>query len=180
MKTSRILSALAAPLAAAAVLASSASCVHYRLGSMLPSDIKTVAVPTAKNNTDEPFLEQDATSAIIGQIQMDGSLKVVSEDQADAVLSVVLTRFWLDPVSYVSGSASTANEYRMNLSASIVLRRRSDNAVVVESPSVVGWTDFDFTGDLTSSKSIALRPTADDLGRRIVDTLVQYWPENVD
>ncbi len=162
---------------AAALLVSSPACVHYQLGSMLPADIKTVCVPTVQNQTDEPFLEQDATSAIISQIQMDGSLKVVAEDQADAILDVALTRFWLDPVSYVSGSASTANEYRMNLSASIVLRRRADKSVVLESPSVVGWTDFDFTGDLTSSKAIALRPTADDLGRRIVNTLVQYWPE---
>lgn len=168
---------LLAAAAAAALLASSPACVHYRLGSMLPADIKTVAVPTVKNNTDEPFLEQDATSAIIGQIQMDGSLKVVGEDQADTILDVVLTRFWLDPVSYVSGSASTANEYRMYLAASIVLRRRADKSIVLETPSVIGWSDFDFTGDLTSSKAIALRPTADDLGRRIVNELVQFWPE---
>ena len=170
---------LAAALAAA-LLASAPACVHYRLGSMLPADIQTVCVPTVKNNTDEPFLEQDATSAIIAQLQMDGSLKVVSEDQADAVLTVVLTRFWLDPVSYVSGTSSTANEYRMNLSASIVLSRRSDKSVVLESPTVTGWSDFDFTGDITSSKAIALRPTADDLGRRIVNELVQYWPEHDD
>ena len=165
---------------AAALLAAAPACVHYQLGSMLPADIKTVCVPTVQNQTDEPFLEQDATSAIISQIQMDGSLRVVAEDQADAVLDVALTRFWLDPVSYVSGSASTANEYRMNLSAAIVLRRRADKSVVLESPSVVGWTDFDFTGDLTSSKAIALRPTAEDLGRRIVNELVQYWPEHDD
>lgn len=176
MKFPRIASALAA----AAILASSPACVHYRLGSMLPADIKTVAVPTVKNHTEEPFLEQDATSAVISQIQMDGSLKVVAEEQADAILDVVLTRFWLVPVSYASGSPSTTREYRMNLSASIVLRRRSDKAVIVESPAIVGWTDFEFTGDLTSSKSVALRPTADDLGRRIVDALVQYWPENAD
>lgn len=170
---------LAAALSAA-LLASSPACVHYRLGSMLPADIKTVAVPTVQNQTDEPFLEQDSTSAIISQIQMDGSLKVVDENQADAVLDVVLTRFWLVPVSYASGSASTANEYRMNLSASIVLRRRSDKSIVLESPAVVGWTDFDFTGDLTSSKAIALRPAAEDLGRRIVNELVQYWPGHDD
>ena len=171
--------AIAAAIAAA-VLASSPACVHYQLGSMLPADIKTVYIPTVKNNTNEPFLEQDATSAIISQIQMDGSLKVVSEDRADAILDVVLTQFWLDPVSYVSGATSTANEYRMNLSASIVLSRRADKSIVLESPTVTGWSDFDFTGDLTTSKAIALRPTADDLGRRIVNELVQYWPEHDD
>ena len=161
---------------AAALLASSPACVHYQLGSMLPADIKTVAVPTVKNNTDEPFLEQDATSAIISQIQMDGSLRLASEDAADTVLDVKLTNFDLDPVGYVSGESSTVDQYRMRITASFVLRRQSDNSVVAESPSVTGWYDFDFTGDLTSSKAIALRPAAEDLGRRIVAAITQYWP----
>ena len=59
---------------------------------------------------------------------------------------------------------------------SIVTHDIPDNSVVAESPAVAGWYDFDFTGDLTSSKAVALRPTADDLGRRIVSAIVQYWP----
>lgn len=163
---------------ATAILAMAPACVHYHLGSMLPPDIRTVYVPTVQNQTDEPFLEQDTTSAIISQIQMDGSLKVVPESQADAVLDVVLTRFWINAISYVYGS--TAKEYRMNLKASIVLRRRSDNSVILESPAIEGWSDFEFTGDLTSSKAVALRPTAEDLGRRIINKVVMYWPEHAE
>lgn len=163
---------------ATAILAMAPACVHYHLGSMLPPDIRTVYVPTVLNQTNEPFLEQDTTSAIIAQIQMDGSLKVVSESQADAILDVTLTRFWIYAVSYVSGA--TAKEYRMNMKASIVLRRRSDDSVILETTGIQGWTDFEFTGDLTSSKAVALRPTAEDLGRRIIDKVVQYWPEHVE
>jgi len=164
----------------AALFAAAPGCVRYHLGSMLPPDIQTVFVPTVQNQTVEPFLEQDTTSAVISQIQMDGSLKVTDEDKADAILDVVLTRFWLAPVSYASKAASTATEYRMNITASIVLRRLSDGSVILESPSITGYADFDYTGDLTSSKAIALRPTAEDLGRRIVNELVMYWPEHDD
>lgn len=172
----RIRTASAAALLLGTLLALAPACVHYRLGSMLPADIRTVHVPTCVNRTTEPFLEQDTTSAILAALQMDGALKVVPEDQADTILDITITDFWLDPVSYVSGEASTANEYRMNIRASIVLRRRIGSDVVLEQNDIVGYEDFDFTGDLTSSKNIALRPAAEDLGRRIVNAIVQYWP----
>ena len=163
-------------LAAALLLLLTAGCANYRLGSMLPDDLKTVYIPTCKNETAEPLIEQDVTRAILAQIQMDGSLRVASADDADTVLEITLTKFWLDPVAYEAGKSSTANQYRMSIKASFVLRRRADNSVVVDSPSVTGWYDFDFAGDMTSSKNIALRPAAEDLGRRIVGQIVQYWP----
>ena len=52
----------------------------------------------------------------------------------------------------------------------------SHNQWVIIGGLAVLLADFDFTGDLTSSKAVALRPTADDLGRRIVSAIVQYWP----
>ena len=162
-----------AALAAAAFLA---GCVEYHLGSMLPSDIRTVYMPTCINETSEPLIELDATRAILSQIQMDGSLRIASEATADTILDVKLTNFDLDPVGYVAGDSSTVDQYRMRITASFVLRRQSDNTVVAESPSVTGWYDFDFTGDLTSSKAVALRPAAEDLGRRIVAAITQYWP----
>ncbi len=167
----RSLTSLALPL----LLLLSTGCASYQLGSMLPDDIQTVYMPTCINETTEPMIEQDVTSAILSEIQMDGSLRVVSKDVADTILDVTLTKFWLDPVAYVEGQSSTANQYRMNIRASFVLRKRVDQSVVAESPGVTGWYDFNFAGDMTSSKNIALRPTADDLGRRIVNGIVQYW-----
>lgn len=159
-----------------ALLLLAAGCIRYQLGTMLPDDIRTVYMPTCVNKTLEPRIEQDVTRAILAQIQMDGSLKIASADTADTILEVSLNNFWLDPVAYASGAASTVNEYRMNIQASFVLRRRKDNSVVIEAPSILGWYEFEFAGDMTSSKAVALRPTAEDLGRRIVTRIVQYWP----
>ena len=159
-------------------LGMSGGCVGYRLGSMLPGNIKTVYVPTAINRTTEPRIESDVTAAVISQIQMDGSLTIVaSAEQADSILEVVLTKFWLEPVSYKRGESSTANEYRMQISASFVLRATAADSkpVIAESPRVTGWSDFNIIGDLTTSKDTAIRPTANDLGRRIVERIVEYW-----
>ena len=161
--------------AAALLILLTAGCANYRLGSMLPDDIKTVYMPTCVNKTTEPLIEQDVTRAILSQIQVDGSLRLAAEDSADTILTVTLIKFWLDPVAYDDDDASSANQYRMNILASYVLSRRADNSVVTESPRVVGWYDFDFTGDMTSSKNVALRPSAEELGRRIVSSIVQAW-----
>ncbi len=166
---------LALSLAAGLALPLLCGCAGYRLGSMLPSDIHTVYMPTCVNKTTEPLIEQDVTRAILSRIQMDGSLRIAPEESADTILDVTLTRFWLDPVSYKSGDSSTANQYRMSLRASYVLRRRADKSVVAQSAGVTGWYDFDFAGDMTSSKNIALKPAAEDLGRRIVNGIVQAW-----
>ena len=153
-----------------------AGCAQYRLGSMLPADIRTVYMPTCVNKTTEPLIEQDVTRAILSQIQTDGSLRIATADTADTLLEVTLTKFWLDPVSYQTDESSTANQYRMSIRASFVLYRRADHSVVAESPSLTGWYDIDFSGDMTSSKNVGLRPAAEDLGRRIVNQIVQFWP----
>ena len=163
-------------LAAAALLGLAPGCASYRLGSMLPDDIRTVYMPTCVNQTEEPQIEQDVTRAILSQIQMDGSLRVADADTADTVLEITLVKFWLDPVAYEADESSTANQYRMNIRASFVLYRNADRSVVAESPGLTGWYDFEFAGDMTSSKAVALRPAAEDLGRRIVNQIVQFWP----
>ena len=175
--TARTIRRFAAPAAALLAAALLFGCIRYHLGSMLPDDVRTVYMPTCVNETTEPLIELDATRAILSQIQMDGTLRIASEETADTILDIKLTTFELVPVGYKSGSSSTVEQYRMRIIASFVLRRQSDNTVVVESPSVAGWYDFDFTGDMTSSKAIALRPAADDLGRRIVAAITQYWPD---
>ena len=50
-------------------------CAGYRLGTMLPPDIQSVAVPTFINRTSEPLLESETTRAAIREFQQDGSLR---------------------------------------------------------------------------------------------------------
>jgi hypothetical protein len=150
-------------------------CAGYKVGSMLPGDVKTVYVPTFVNKTSEPRLEFETTQAVIKQFQLDGSLKVVSEADADAILTVVLTDYHLEPVSYRQDVKTAAEQYRMLITANVVMRRTKDQSVVVESPRVVGKYVFDVVGDLSSSKLRVTPLTANDLSLNIVQLLVEYW-----
>lgn len=151
-------------------------CAGYRVGSMLPGDVKTVHVPTFVNRTTEPLLELDATQAVIQELQRDGSLRVVAEANADAILTVVLTEYRLEPVSFRKDVRTAAQQYRAFIVANMVMRRTSDQSVVVEAPRIEGRFVFDVIGDLTSSKLTANPQAASDLAVNMVQRMVEYWP----
>jgi len=150
-------------------------CVGYRLGSMVPPDIRSVYVPTFVNQTGEPLLEIETTRAAIQEFQKDGSLKVAPEDEADAILRIKLTEYQLTPLAYNSVRKTEANEYRLTIYASLVLTRRRDNTVITESPRVRGEATFEIIGDLSTSKRAGLPPAAADLAHSIVQRVTEMW-----
>jgi outer membrane lipopolysaccharide assembly protein LptE/RlpB len=162
-----------AALTCAATLLS--GCAGYRLGSMLPPDIKTVHVPTFINQTLEPQIEMEATRSALSEFQRDGSLKLTSEDAADAILQVKLTDYRLTPLQYDNTRLTAATEYRITLYASITLTRRSDHKVIVEHPRCYGESTFPMVGDLSSSKRVGLPKAAKDLAHDIVQKVTEVW-----
>ena len=62
----------------------SAGCYSFS-GSNLPGHIKAVAVPTVKNSTLQPGVEQEITDGIVARFLSDGRLKIASEKSAEAV-----------------------------------------------------------------------------------------------
>jgi len=150
-------------------------CAGYRAGSMLPDDLKTVHVETVVNKSSEPLIESDITQALISGIQLDGSLKVVPADQADAILRVTLKDYELEPLAYRKDVRAAADQYRINLTASMELRRRPTHVIVAESARVTGQAVFDVSGDLSSSKLSKNPVAAEDLAKNIVQQMVEFW-----
>ncbi len=150
-------------------------CVGYSLGTTLPHDIQTIHVPTFKNQTAEPLLEVPTTDATVAQFQFDGSLKVTEIDLADAVLTVTLKSYTLEPLSYNRKKTTQTQEYRAKVYASIVLSRTSNDEIIMDDPNVEGETTFFVTGDMTSSKKRAQPDLSENLAKHIVDAITQTW-----
>jgi len=171
---SRIATAFrAVPLALA--LACAGGCASYQLGSMLPADIRTVHVPTFQNATQEPLLEIDVTNATIQEFQTDGTLGIAGAGAADAILEATITGFELRPLRYERDEPSRASEYRLRLSASVVLKKRASQKLVVQAPSVIGETWFVPGADLVAAKRTALPDAARQLAHNIVEQIVEAW-----
>lgn len=162
-------------LAGALILGAWTGCVGYKLGSTLPSDIQTVYVPTFINETDEPLLEVDVTRATIQEIQREGSLRLASEEDADTILEVRILTMTLDPIAFDQLRRAAAEEYRLTITAALLLTRRTTGEIVAEHPGVYGNATFLMTGDLTSAKQSAIPRASRDLAHQIVTQMVEVW-----
>ncbi len=109
------------------------------------------------------------------EVQMDGRLVLRSEDEADAVLKVSLTRYNINALSYDEDHGTLAREYRVTLTATAVLSDAKTGEVLREIPSVTGESEFPYFADLTSGKRAALAVSADDLARRVISLTIAAW-----
>jgi hypothetical protein len=173
MKTSAL--TLAALGIAALILAPLSGCVGYKLGSNLPPNIHSIAVPMFLNQSGEPSLETLTTSATIQEFQKDGSLKVADRNTADTVVEVTLKKYKLSPLRYRSDKTTTAREYRLTLVAEITWLRLPGREVLANTTRVEGYADFEALTDLPSARRDALPDAADDLAHRIVRSIVEHW-----
>lgn len=146
----------------------------YRLGSTLPPDIKTVYVPLFANKSREPLIENNATAALIAELQKDGTLKVVNLENADVILECTLTSVSLNPLRYNRSDVTKPNEYRLTLAASLTMKRARSQELLCEA-SVIGEATFPFVGNLTSAKQSAVPRASEDLAKRIVEKAVEAW-----
>jgi hypothetical protein len=159
----------------ALLLSPLSGCVGYKLGSNLPPNIHSVAVPVFVNQSGEPALETLTTSATIQEFQKDGSLKVADRSTADTVVEVTLKKYKLAPLRYRSDKATTAREYRLTLVAEMTWLRLPGREILAGPLRVEGYADFEALTDLPSARRDALPEAADDLAHRIVRTIVEHW-----
>ncbi len=149
-------------------------CAGYRLGSTLDKSIQTVSLKIV-NKTDEPSIEVAVMKALRAELQMDGRLKVRPQDEADAVLSVTLTSYYLSPLAYDHTRGTLVREYRIELIGTAVLSDADTKEVILETPQVKGEAEFPYTADMTTAKLGALPGAASDLARKVVSATVTSW-----
>ncbi len=152
-------------------------CAGYRLGSMLPRDIRSVHVPIPRNLTEEPRLETELSNAVLAQLQRDGSLAITDGTTADATLHIEVTRLTLEPLSRDADNRARPNEYRILLDAQVELIRKRDGAALVRSGTLQGRSTFEFAGDLSSARRAALPAASEDLARHIVSAVTEAWTD---
>ena len=78
------------------------SCGYHftKVGGAVPVTSKTIAIPVFINDTYEPYVDTDVTSAVIEEFLSDGRLKVVGPETADLVLRGRVSNVTLTPQTY--------------------------------------------------------------------------------
>lgn len=118
-----------------AVLVSSCGYSFRGKQNNLPSDVRTIAIPVFANHTNEVRVERAFTDAVIFQFTRSQMLRVVNEDQADAVLKGAVDRVEITDVAYTSDETSRQRRVKVTVAASLM--RRSDGKILWQDKNLV-------------------------------------------
>lgn len=157
-------------------------CAGYQVGPIKPKqmrEVKTIAIPTFKNDTLEPRVEVLLANAVIKQIQQDGTYKIVREQDADAILEGSLDEIIRRPSRSVRGNVLQSREFTLLLRIRYRVIDRSGR--VLEQRSVAGQTSFFVSGtdtlaaDVNQDERQALPLAAEDAAVRMVSQISEGW-----
>jgi hypothetical protein len=151
-----------------------AGCVGYQLGTTLSKNLSSIHMPTFINKCGEPQVENETTSAAKTEFQKDGTLSIANAEEADLKLDVTLVKYDLEPLRFDKTDPRTAEEYRLKLTADLVLTQVKPNKILLKKRVEV-QTTFYSGGDIISAKHTALPKAAADLAHNIVENVVETW-----
>ena len=123
--------------AAATVAAVFVAGCGYSTTSRTAKDIKSIYVPFFENQTPEPNLEISVTERVIQNLVTENTLKVVRENDADAILDGKIVEFKNQPFSF--NQNLNAEEYVVVIKVVVTLYNRRTNEPI--------WQDRQFSGD---------------------------------
>jgi len=150
-------------------------CANYRLGTAVPQELRTVAVPLFVNASGQPKAEVWVTQAVLSEFRREGTMKIA--DREDAALRVVgrVTDCKLDPIRFDGDNPYLAVEYRMTLRAEVQVKEQATGKVLVKLGTVEGSVIFRTQSDLASTKRDALPHAAAMMAKAIVRDTVNAW-----
>ena len=152
-------------------------CAGYHVGPATPAHlrhIKSIAVPTFANTTLVPRIEVLVTGTVIKQFQQDGTFRVASEEQADAILKGEIVTVGRSPARSLRGNVLSTTEFNLSLSIRYTLVGR-DGRVIGYPGAAGGNTSFFVGSDVSTDERQALPLAAEELAKNLVSQLSEGW-----
>lgn len=132
--------ALLLPVLLALVIA--AGCGYTFAGAVtrLPADVRTIRLGPIENQTREVGLERALLDALEDEVALRGRLEIVSEGDADVVLSGTLRGYDTRPVAF--NSRDEALQYEVLVAVDLDLRRRETGELLWRSRDLRQAEDY--------------------------------------
>jgi hypothetical protein len=165
-------------LGAALLCLSLGGCAGYHLGPIQPyylRSVHSIAVPTFENKTLAPRIAVLVTDSVIKQFQQDGTYRIASDEQADAILKGDITRISRAPARSLRGNVLATTEFNLALRVRYTLVARRGGKVLASPTEVIGTTSFFVGPDITSDERQAFPLAAEALAIRLVSQLSEGW-----
>ncbi len=164
---------LAVALAGALLAAGGCS---YTVSGVLPGHLKTIAIPVFGNNTVEFRLADDVTQAITEAFQADRRLRLVREQDADAVLRGTVVGYRNQVFGYTAEERAT--QYEIVLVVQVAFRDQIKNRVLWKEDQLAVRTTYDVVsvgGAPARTETEGRAEVIQKLADQIVSRTVQGW-----
>lgn len=152
----------------------------YTRKTVLPRNIKTIYVETVKNKLEieevfayQPGLEMDITNAVIRRFQQDGTVKVATQKNADAILKTDLLQFEQEGLRFTN--LEGVSEYRLFIVVKLRLVDAKTGDLIWEEPNFTGDNEYYVTDVVSIGEQKAAMDAVGQLADNIVDRVVQDW-----
>ena len=152
------------------------SCAYTTSTALLPTHLRTIAVPVFENETPEYTLGQEITQAVIDRFVADNHLKVVDERSADAVLRGTVTDYRNTVFGF--SNAVQAQEYRVGVVVSVALKDKIKNREMWSNENLektVNYFVVDVPGQKARSELDGRREAVQKIAEEILSRSVEGW-----
>jgi hypothetical protein len=152
------------------------ACGYTTNTALLPSHLKTVAIPVFENGTIEYNLEREITDAVIARFVQDNHLKVVSERTADAVLKGRVTLYRNSVFGF--SSVNRAQEYRVTIAISVVFKDLVKNREIFNEPALSKFSNYYVTnvpGDSAQTELSGRKNAITKIADEVLSRAVESW-----
>ena len=150
-------------------------CAHYTTSSGLIGGIRSVAIPLAENDTAEPDISEVLTERTTEALTVDGRLRVVDEESADAILYLRLVESEDRPFTFTAGEETEQYRFRAFVAADLV--RAADESPLLELERLSGWGTYDAAADDEDEegRQAAIKAAFDIIVEEILDRTTASW-----
>ncbi len=155
---------LAVPL-----LALAAGCRAYVWTSSVPEDLRKVAVPTFRNESDVTEHGSVVARQVLREFQREGTYRIASREDCAIEVQGVVKDAGQHTIAYERKTGLRNREHRLSVVAEVSFINRKTGQVLVNDRRYRAQTTFLANDDVLTAQRDASGRIAEDLARQIVD-----------
>jgi uncharacterized protein involved in type VI secretion and phage assembly len=130
-------------------------------------------VPYLENDTAEPDIEIEITQRVIDGLVEDNTLKVTSDQDADAILEGSIIEYANVPITF--SNELQADQYRLLIGLRVSLLNKKDNSYIWQDKSIKAQANYYLETTTEHTYEKALEDIYRDIVEKILSSTVQDW-----
>ena len=145
------------------------ACCGYSTRSILPSHLKSIAIPVVGNETIKPGLGELLTEQLSEDFTKDRNLKITTLDRANLVLECKITNYEKSPQSYTANQDVIA--WKITLAAEINAEDKSKSESLTKG-NISTWITYDTK---TETEEQGIGKAIEKLSQEILKNVLTTW-----